>query len=277
MTAQDGAWKRRVRLAAAGTALALLLAGFAAGRIRGGENLWPGDVAVAHALGGVAGGRDNSNSLEAFRQSYERGFRTFEVDLMLTEAGELVLAHSQREWEAYSTWPELAGYTTLRFGDLCGLMADHPEIWVITDTKSTDAEGIRREFSALVAAAEAAGHPEVLERMVIQLYHEEMYDVVREVYPFANYIFTLYQRWDGDMAELEKICAWCREREIPALTMWYYLLNDSVMETARRYGLEVYVHTVNDPAQAQTLLDLGAAGVYTDDLSPALLHRNGKD
>lgn len=267
----DAGLKRRSILALVAAALACGLVAVSAARLLAGAGAWPGAAAIAHALGGVEGGRTDSNSLEAFEQSYAKGFRTFEADIMLAEDGEAVLAHSAREWEAYSTWPELAGYTTLRFTDLCALMQKYPDIWVITDTKSTDEEGIRREFEAMVEAARTVGAEEALERVVVQLYHEGMYEVVEEVYPFSNYIFTLYQRWDGDMEEFAGICDWCEKHGVKNVTMWHYLLNEEALEVAGARGLDVYVHTVNDLSRAQALLDMGGKGIYTDSLAPGLL------
>lgn len=267
----DTGLKRRMALALVAAALVCGLVVVSAARLLAGAGVWPGAAAIAHALGGVEGGRTCSNSLEAFEQSYAKGFRAFEADIMLTEEGEAVLAHSAREWEAYSTWPELAGYTTLQFTDLCALMQKYPDIWVITDTKNTDADGIRREFEAMTAAARSVGAEKVLERVVVQLYHEEMYEVVEEVYPFSNYIFTLYQRWDGDMEEFAGICDWCEEHGVKTVTMWYYLMTGDVVDMAGAHGLDVYVHTVNDLSQAQALLDMGGKGIYTDSLAPGLL------
>jgi glycerophosphoryl diester phosphodiesterase len=36
------------------------------------------------------------------------------------------------------------------------------------------------------------------------------------------------------------------------------------MDCARKLNLDVYPWTVNDPAQMQEMLDLGAAGIVTD-------------
>lgn len=56
-----------------------------------GEPVWA-DTVLCHAMGAI--GTDTyTNSLEAFEASYRAGFRTFEVDLLMTSDGEVVLMH----------------------------------------------------------------------------------------------------------------------------------------------------------------------------------------
>ena len=53
-------------------------------------------VLVARALGAM-GPLRNTNSIEAFKCNYDRGFRWFEVDLALTSDNELVCFHKGDE------------------------------------------------------------------------------------------------------------------------------------------------------------------------------------
>src|SRR5262245_5120338 len=59
---------------------------------------------VAHALGGIDGAR-NTNSLEALRCNYKRGFRWFEVDVAATSDGEPVCFRKGDEKRAGLTQP----------------------------------------------------------------------------------------------------------------------------------------------------------------------------
>ncbi|MCF0230545.1 MAG: hypothetical protein HUJ76_12750, partial [Parasporobacterium sp.] len=126
--------------------------------------------------------------------------------------------------------PLFGQYTALSFKDLCEIMNDHPDIWIVTDSKYTDKDSITTEFSNMKAVAEELSMMSVFDRIVVQLYNEAMYSVVNEIYSFKNYIFTLYQRWTGsDMNDFESICRWSAERGIDSMTMWDYLLNGNTL------------------------------------------------
>jgi len=58
---------------------------------------------IAHA-GGIIEGKVYTNSLEALNNSYEKGFRLFELDIIKTSDGKYVAAHDWRHWS------EITGY-----------------------------------------------------------------------------------------------------------------------------------------------------------------------
>lgn len=53
--------------------------------------------------------------------------------------------------------------------------------------------------------------------------------------------------------------------------MWYYWATPEVMEIAKDYGIEVYVHTVNDTEDVEKLKSMGVKGFYTDFLTPEII------
>jgi glycerophosphoryl diester phosphodiesterase len=55
------------------------------------------------------------------------------------------------------------------------------------------------------------------------------------------------------------------------LVVWNKMLDRAAVETAHRQGLKVWVYTINDPATANSLLDLGIDGIITD--NPAIIWR----
>lgn len=247
------------------------------------HNLWLGDTLVGHAFGAIDG-ITYTNSREAFDLRYEQGIKTFEVDLALTSDQQVVLAHDYNRSNPPTLEEFLSGnakgrsstedpmpptqFTPMSFIDLCLIMKEHPEIWIITDSKYTDGANIRAEFTSMVNAAKSVDAEDVLDRLVIQIYNEDMYRILKDIYPFKSFIFTLYQRWGGGkMDEFEKICRWCLINQVDALCMWETLYYDSVVDIAGRYGLDVYVHTVNDLSVAKNAVSRGARGVYTDSIT----------
>ena len=254
------------------------------GQIR--YNLWQGSNIVGHSFGYIDG-YSYTGSKEAFEENYEKGYRTFEVDLALTSDDKMVLRH---DWdqpiqegisseniptqEEFLSVPIYEMYTPLSFYDLCLIMQEYPDIWIVTDTKYRDEEVVKKQFSIIVSTAKECNAEEVLDRLVIQIYNESMYEALKEVYPFKSFIFTLYKRWDGTTEEFIKICRWCIEHNVDVITMWEQPWNEEIREIAERYKRDVYLHTVNDVPTAVEYLKNGVRGIYTDGIRPEELEEN---
>lgn len=239
---------------------------------------------MSHAFGRIDG-YTYTNSLEAFEINYAKGHRTFEVDLYLTQDRKVVLAHDWRHNAGMQkqAWTEqmpptevefksakIYNYLTpLSYSELLQLMNTRTDIWIITDTKYRNKELVEIQFHYMVDIAVSLGMEAVLDRIIIQIYNEEMYSVVNTIYPFSSYIFTLYQRWKGDKAEFKKICRWCRDEGINTITIPVKLYSTDLLSTIGEYGIDLYVHTENDVLKAQGLLKDGVRGIYTDSLSAA--------
>lgn len=247
-----------------------------------GGSAWEGSVTIGHSFGEVDG-HSYTGSLEAFRCNYEKGLRVFEVDMEITGDDKVVLRHDwdQRIQEGISSAdpptqerflsiPILGEYTPLSFEDLCGIMMEYPDIWIVTDTKYKDPEMVKKQFTIMKETAIEADALDVFDRFIVQLYSEEMFEAVETVYSFDSYIFTMYQRWfGGDEAEFTKICRWSYEHNVDNIAMGWDLVNKDILEISSRYHLDVYVNTVNKAEKAKELLKDGAKGVYTDRLSPS--------
>ncbi|GEM_PF-717386 len=243
-----------------------------------GEPAWYEDNRiVAHALGCVDG-RCETNSYEALELTYSRGQRVFEVDLVLTSDGYLVARHDFADdsyytleqkkpedpvmsLEAFLSAPIKGLYTPITIKDISEFMASHEDTFFVTDTKFTDTETVRKQFEQICEAME---YDSRLDRIIVQIYNYEMYDTVSSVYPFKNYIFTVYQinPNDLDYNELGKFCA---ERGIAVVTMPEARANAEVTSLLHSYGLRVYVHTINRITTMGTMLMYGVCdGFYSD-------------
>lgn len=239
---------------------------------------------VTHGMGEVDG-ITTLNCLEGFQNQYEQGVRAFEVDLRLTADQQVVLRHDWRAgWQSgvsevsiptmkdFLNRPILKQYTPLSFRDLLLLMERYPDICVVTDTKFTDAEVVTTQFTAMLRDAEELGLSYLLDRMVIQIYDPLMFKVVDNLHHFDSYIYTFYHEgFSTTEAEFRERAAFCGENGIGGVTMWDYWWRDAFAPVAEEYGLKVYVHTVNDPERARSLLERGISGIYTDSLTPAAL------
>ena len=236
---------------------------------------------VAHAMGQVDD-KTGTNSLEAFQASYARGYRMFEMDLSLTSDGYVVLRH---DWDdgiqagmdgeniptraAFLETPIYGVYTPLSFGDVLGLLEMYPDIFFITDSKETDEATVAAQFEAMVDEAKQLGMSYLLDRLVVQIYSPEMQDVVEEIRHFPRYMLTLYQTsFYGEADQFVRYARECAQRGIGDIVMWHFLYSEQLLPAAQRYGLRVWLHTVNDAAQADRYRSEGAWGVYSDRIEP---------
>ena len=242
------------------------------------EYAWADSVPpyIAHACGGIDG-ISYTNSREAFILNYELGQRVFEIDFNLAEDGVLIACHEEADWRSmtgsslpyssqhFNELPLYGQYESLTAEEVIELMAAYPDVYVVTDTKATTKAEVMLAFSQLVYGAQKA-HPEVLDRIIPQIYNEEMLSWITSVYPFSSVIYTLYQvSWTP-----ESILDFCMNSGVRLITMPLDQLAEDTLRLWKTLGIRVAVHTVNDPVQAQQLFDLGVDMIYTDFLTPSM-------
>ena len=236
---------------------------------------------ILHAFGSV----DNTpglNCLEGFLEHYGKGARVFEVDLRLTSDGYAVLRH---DWlggvqdgidplhiptlDKFLATPIKGSYTPVSFRDLLLLMAQYPDICIITDTKLLDDEVVTEQFQSMVSEAHKLGMSYLFDRMIIQIYSPDHFAVVDGVHHFPHYIYTLYQDYFGRNEEsFTNKVKFCEMNGIMGLTLNEEIWKASYMPIAKEHNTNVYVHTVNDDALAKKLLSDDVKAVYTDSLDP---------
>ena len=242
-----------------------------------------GDLLIAHACGGIDDTK-YTNSLNAFENSYEMGIRTIEVDFAITEDDKLVCYHMRASADPEKGIPYteagfldsdlFPGLTLMSLETLLEQMREKEDLWIVTDTKNVLREGVQREMRILLETAREMDCMDVLDRFVVQLYNFEMYDAVEEIYSFNTYILTLYQMGDFDRldrAQFCDYCRFCRGRGINAITMWDYLAEPEIVEIANQYGVDIYVHTVNNVDRVEELQAIGVKGFYTDYVTPEMM------
>lgn len=237
---------------------------------------------IAHALG-EADGKIETNSKEAFIASWGNGFRVVEADFTYTRDGVLVVRHDFEVDGSYYRLEQAAAeplvmnqqaymdskivyeQTPMRAVELIGLMDEYPEMYLVTDTKDTDQATVQRQFRDLKQIAEAMGKPELLKRVVPQIYSREMYTWVNEIYPFDEWIYTLYLDAAPDYAQIGDFCA---ANGIETVTMERERVTKAVVDLLHEKGVRVYAHTINRYLQLKELLEMGVDGVYTDRIKP---------
>ncbi|MBM6829877.1 hypothetical protein H9X85_10015 [Anaerotignum lactatifermentans] len=237
---------------------------------------------IAHALGEYDG-KIETNSKEAFIASWENGYRVLEADFIYTSDNALAVRHDfdkdgsyyrleirpsgslEMSSQAFQQNPIIYEQTPMMAADLLYLMAEYQDVYLVTDTKDTDEATVKKQFADLKKIAENIGHPEVLDRIIPQIYNESMLTWVKSVYDFPQWIYTLYQAGTVDYAETAQFCA---DHNIGVVTIEKSKVTAQIVETFRAKGIQVYAHTVNRYLQFEDLLVMGVSGIYTDSIKP---------
>ena len=238
------------------------------------------NILVAHAFGGK-GSKTYTNALEAFVYNYDLGHRAFEVDFDLTTDGITICSHDEDYWRyitnnentgveySYDTFkntPLFTDYTPMDYMDIINLLNDHKDIYIITDTKYHDKDSVHQQFTQFVDYAKKV-NPEVLDRLIPQIYTKQMLDYVMEIHQFRSLIFTLYQtQW-----EAKDIADFCKRNGIGFITVStaYVSEDNEVVDIWKANNINIGVHTVNEKQEADMLLEKGIDMIYTDFLDPS--------
>lgn len=254
------------------------------------NKIWENYVTIAHA-GGVIDEIEYSNCEEAILSNYEKGHKIFEIDLCLTSDDKIVGKHDWEEHiiqegfykgyipteEKFLSTPLYGKYTPLSFVRLCEIMDEYPDMWIVTDSKETGTEENIKFFTIMVETAESLGLEKVLDRIIVQLYNQNMQDTIRKIYPFKSWIFTLYQtEFKRDEGEFLEYVRYCYANNISAITMQEARVTPNLVEIGERYNVKIYVYTVNDLDKAYHLFQNGISGIYTDRIVPNQLNQEVK-
>ena len=245
------------------------------------EFKWENYITIAHALGGI-GDKTYLNSKESFLAGYQMGCRLFEVDLVKTSDNVWVCRHSWYQslgqWEGdekkvlsseeFLSRPIYGKYTPITFEDLLVLLSDYPDTFVMLDSKQYSVRNYQmtlEDYCEYVEIAQAAGAGEVLDQIIPEIYSKAMFPGTAMIYSFPSYIYSLWQEYSTE--DLEEIASFCREKKIPAATIYWKYWSDEAEEIFEKQGIHLYVYTVNDRNQARKYIAAGAEGICTDFLT----------
>lgn len=248
---------------------------------------WAACPVITHA-GGAVREADAiwyyTNSKDALIQNYSLGCRLFEFDMYPTSDNNLAIVHdwtqfgnldgtyfSTEEWLDFKTGTSNATggtYETMTIGTLLDEMLINPDIFVITDTKSSEfpQEVVKSQFEIIYKEA-VVRDPKLLNRIIPQIYNEEMYNVVQSIYEFPNLIFTCYATTEPGN-EIVEFCI--HHKEFKAITAPYakQRLTDEDKQKLHQNGLKLYYHSIYTYEEMVESFKNGADGIYTGILTP---------
>ena len=232
---------------------------------------WQARGFVAHALGSPPGGQRYTNSLEAFQESYRKGFRTFEVDLVRLHDGHVLAAHDRFE-QHYGLPPgtrfgdvsvdQIRGrkydgrLTTLVDGELIELLQRYPDATLILDTK-----GALRHQIAIARRLAQLAPPSVRARMVPHVHSQRQLDALRRLHAFPDYVLALYL-WEPD--ELEDVPAFIERNGLRTVMIGYGYYTEELRLAFVKAGAHwVFVHSLTH-ADEVLRWRIRGVGVYSD-------------
>lgn len=247
---------------------------------------------IAHALGGIEGQR-YTNSREAFALNYRRGFRLFEVDLLLTGDGH-ICAFSNVEpmtnqfglssrvaevsHESFRKQRYFGQYEPICIEEITALMHEYPDATFILDVKDS-AKTSKKEDMRLSEQAFKDIYMRLFElwdsqsdywgRVIPQIYCENDLAFLKAHRKLPKIIYTLYRSDDPD----DQVINFShRNPEVVAITVSKKRLTTHLATAIREQGKDVLVHTINTPHELDRFLVHKATGFYTDFLLPESDH-----
>ncbi|MHC1750764.1 MAG: glycerophosphodiester phosphodiesterase family protein [Cellulosilyticaceae bacterium] len=228
---------------------------------------------IAHGMGSI-NDVPITNSMEALMQNYINGHRVFEVDLNLTADDYVVAYHDMGTFvkhtggfyagslEQFKSQVLLGKYSTVTLDKLIKLMTVYEDMYIVTDIKDYSKDIFQQYMEQLVNKANEID-PNVLDRIIIQVYNPETLNCARSVYDFKNLIFTTYA---SNMTDAQ-VVKFAKDENIKVVTTPVSRLSKKFIDELHNNGIKVYTHTINDLNEIETLKQLNVDGYYTDTLT----------
>jgi glycerophosphoryl diester phosphodiesterase len=200
----------------------------------------------------------------------------FEIDFNLTTDNKLAAVHnwhgyrgqmSSEQWAEVKIWTV---FTSMILEDVLDIMLVNKDMFLVTDTKSFEytREDTELQFKILVETA-MRKDPELLDRIIPQIYNQEMYDIVMNAHEFRSIIYTLYASRDSDRQVVEFVR---KHRNIRVVTMGPARGKPEFIMELRMAGKHIFYFTVNDLQEIQDYKKDGIRGFYTDHIFPGDLN-----
>lgn len=241
------------------------------------------NTVIAHGGGGYVHKKSfkYSNSFEAFEESYKRGFQVIEADFMLTSDNHLVLSHYWNYCDFGDTIPSLKevkdslakrNFSFMTFKDLLYFMETKKEkqIYIITDIKWETPQDFKATLQKLIETVKETYNKEqqeyFLQQFIIQVYNQETFDIMKQLYNFHNSLYTLYREKNKNPI---KAAEFCLKNQIPVVTIhWKRIYQADTIAIFKEKNIKVYIHTINDKEKLKEFYKFGIHGYYTDFLMP---------
>lgn len=231
---------------------------------------------ITHSLGGIEG-KTYTNSIDALDVNYQQGKRVFEADFNYTSDGKIILTHDFQETEnnlidfpdgyipTYKEFMNNRIYYKYHPSDakqLFEYMDEHVDMYLVTDIKYDDIANVTNILNELVQMAKAKNMENVLDRLIIQFYSEQNYYDIQAIYPFKNYIYSLYAE---RMKDFTSVTNFCVANDIPVVLMKSsWVKDETTLNIFNENNIKVYVYTLNNLTKIFERKNQGVYGFVSD-------------
>ncbi len=231
---------------------------------------------ITHALGGI-NGKSYTNSIDALNVNYESGKRLYEADFNYTSDGVVILTHDFQEtennlidfpdgyvpsYEEFMSNHIYYKYHPTSALELLEYMHQHGDMYLVSDIKYEDPATITSIMQDIVNLAIENDMEEVLDRFIVQFYFEQNYYDLQAIYPFKNYIYSLYAEKNKDF---ERAKDFCLQNNIPVVLMRSsWVKDETTLSVFNDNNIKVYVYTLNNLTTIYERLAQGVYGIVSD-------------
>ena len=236
---------------------------------------------MGHAFGGMDD-KTYHNTMAALEHGIETGYKDFEIDFSYTTDGRLVLSHGwspsnckcigitykpdfdNMTYERVMNMP-IHGNPIMDARQFYERVKDEPDYRFEVDFHFVQ-EHRKEMVQELVKDFENDG--QVLDRFLMQVYTQQMYQIIDGVYRFKNYSYLAGKY----VYRLDEFLTFCLDKGICAIALRATLAKREYIDKIHNAGLYVMTYTVQrDADYAKHLLDSGIDTICTDFITEELL------
>lgn len=223
---------------------------------------------ISHACGGFVNGERimYSNSKEALRYSFAKGFRLIECDILGIEKGEVVLAHDfYRFYEAQEK-----KYTMQSLRDMLSELVCHPDSQMLVDVKW----GMIEEYKFYVSeikrticevATNAMQIDRLMKQIVMEVYDEESIRCAQD--QGFDVFFTQYR--NEDMENFFRVATLCGKYQVGAVgyDVNYIRKWSKGISVLKEKRIKIFAFSTDSTDIYRELRNIGVDGVFTNYLT----------
>lgn len=262
--------KRYLRIIVFVLVSSISLSSFSFGKETDDVTFWDYKI-MSHAMGGYGENIYSNHSL-ALNRTIKKGQKLIEVDAILTTDGKLVMSHG---WDKYSctyngikynknnkktmTYKKFMSikmhgkYKTMDVKQWAKYVVKYDDILWEVDLRTLTKTQATKTAKALIDTFE--GNEDCLDRFLIQVGSEDMYNGINDVYKFKHYQYFIHK---AELENINDILQFCVDNNIESMAVNYKYMSEDIVKKIKDKGLKILCYTIDDKELAQQMLDMGA-------------------
>ncbi|WP_026907622.1 glycerophosphodiester phosphodiesterase family protein [Paucisalibacillus globulus] len=251
----------------------ILISGCAINNEESNHYNWTEQQLIAHA-GGAIDGYTYTNSKEALINSYNNGYRLFELDFSITSDSNLVVRHGWEEdygqnlssktitYEQFMNSPYYNKYSPLDFDGVIALLEEYPDIYIIMDGKTTSVADTKKLYEKINSFTKDLDS-DIKNRLIPQMFYKDDLELIRQ-YGFHDMVYVVGRE---DYTP-ETLADFCDKNDIRVVSLSESRAELEVIKALNEKSIKSYVYTINDLEVMKEYFQLSINGIFTDFILP---------